>query len=126
MIRFCIALLLTCLSLKVPAQNVVVQRTLLAGFKYHQAQLLWQQMREGDALTLTHEPTNPYDRQAVRVDWQGQALGYLPRRLNGAVARSLAEGAAITARIKRLRDHPDPRQRIELEILATIQTRPDN
>lgn len=43
-------------------------------------------------------------------------LGYLPRSANGAIARALHAGLALDARIGRLREHPDPRRRIELEI----------
>ena len=104
--------------------SLVIQRTPLAGFKYHQAQALWPALREGDALTLVAEPANPHDSQAIRVDWQGQVLGYLPRRLNGAVSRAHAEGVVLAARIRQLRAHPDPRQRIEIEILLPLAPSP--
>jgi hypothetical protein len=112
-------------SLGVAAQgSLVIQRTTLAGFKYHQAQALWSALRAGDALTLVAEPANPHDPQAIRVDWQGQPLGYLPRYLNGAVSRAHAEGVTLAARIRHLREHPDPRQRIEIEILLPLAAAP--
>ena len=33
----------------------------------------------GAALSLVREPDNAYDPRAVRVDWQGHKLGYVPR-----------------------------------------------
>lgn len=102
--------------------SMVIQRTPLAGFNYHNAPTLWSDLQEGDALALIAEPDNPHDPQAVRVDWQGQTLGYLPRTLNGAVSRSLAEGTRLSGKIKQLRSHPDPRRRIEIEILFTLHT----
>lgn len=104
--------------------SLVVQRTPIAGFKHHHAQALWSELREGDVLTLIAEPANAHDAQAIRVDWQGQSLGYLPRTLNGAVSRALAEGAPLSARIRRLREHPDPRRRIEIEILLPLAAGP--
>jgi hypothetical protein len=76
-------------------------------------------MREGDPLTLVREPANPYDPKAVRVDWQGQKLGYVPRLENTAVAQMLDRGERLTARIVRLQESADPWERmrffVELE-----------
>ena len=77
------------LSQRSPAQaSLVIQRCPLAGFTHHEAPHLWTSLNEGDALDLALEPGNPHDGQAVRVLWQGQTLGYLPRSLNGAIARA--------------------------------------
>src|SRR5689334_23732236 len=34
------------------------------------------------ALDLVREPENPHDANAVRVEWRGRKLGYVPRRDN--------------------------------------------
>ncbi|WP_018609369.1 HIRAN domain-containing protein [Uliginosibacterium gangwonense] len=116
--------LLAWLALTTPdvciAQSMVVQRTPLAGFTHHAAQTVWDQLREGDALQLVLETSNPYDAQAVRVDWHKQTLGYLPRTRNGAIARALDAKQPLSARIGHLRDAPDPRRRVEIEILAPL------
>lgn len=104
--------------------HLIIQRVALAGFTHHAAGLVWQQLREGDVLTLVRENTNPHDKLAVRVDWQGQALGYLPRTDNGAIARALDDGTPLRIRISRLREHPDPRRRIEVEISAELRQKP--
>ncbi len=120
--------LLALLLLTTPAlaqqARLVLQRCPLAGFSHHAAAELWPGLREGDPLTLSHERTNPHDAQTVRVDWQGQALGYLPRTDNGAIARALARGQTLDARISRLREHPDPRKRIEIEVSALLPAQP--
>ena len=87
--------------------NMVIQRTPLAGFTYHQGPVVWSALHEGDPLTLIREAANPHDAQAVRVEWQGQTLGYLPRTRNGAVSRALTEGVKLSARIRQLRNTPD-------------------
>lgn len=114
------ALLLTGLA-QAEGPRLILQRAPLAGFSHHAANQLWAQLKTGDSLTLTHEASNPHDALAVRVDWQGQALGYLPRTDNGAVARALAAGTSLNARISRLREHPDPRRRIEVEVSAPLR-----
>jgi hypothetical protein len=100
-----------------PAQvRLVVQSTGLAGFAYYEGATLWEALREGDALALRREPDNPHDANAVRVEWRGHMLGYLPRRHNAALAWALDQGQILRARIVRMRAHPNPARRIELEV----------
>ena len=96
--------------------QLLVQDSPLAGFRYAEAARVWPQLREGDALELVREPDNPYDANAVRVDWQGHKLGYVPRRENAAIAWGLDRGAPLRARVSRLAQHPNPARRIGFEI----------
>src|SRR5512147_187694 len=79
--------------------RVYLQSSFLAGFRYYDGRKLWSRMRVGDELVLVREPDNPHDANAVRVEWRGRMLGYVPRRENADVARQLDRGAAIRARI---------------------------
>ena len=92
--------------------RILVQVSPLAGFQFHEGRAVWGSMRVGDALALVREPDNPHDPLAVRVDWQGHVLGYLPRRENAAVARQLDFGNRLAARIVRLTKHRDPWKRV--------------
>ncbi|HZP92083.1 MAG TPA: HIRAN domain-containing protein [Burkholderiales bacterium] len=100
--------------------RIVVQVSPLAGFQYHEGRALWDRMRVGDRLTLVREPDNPHDPRAVRVEWQGHPIGYVPRAENEAVARQLDFGNRLEARIVRLTRHRDPWKRVELEIYLPI------
>ncbi len=102
------------------ATRVRVQSVTLAGLAYHQSAAVWSQLQAGDALRLVHEADNPHDPWAVRVDWQGHTLGYLPREQSAPLAAALDRGARLVARIARLREHPNPRQRILIEVFAEI------
>jgi class 3 adenylate cyclase len=96
--------------------QLLVQDSPLAGFRYGEAAEIWPQLREGDALDLVREADNPHDANAVRVDWRGHKLGYVPRRENAAVAWGLDRGAPLRARVSRLAPHPNPARRIGFEI----------
>ena len=96
--------------------QLLVQDSPLAGFRYAEAAMLWPQLRQGDSLDLVREPDNPHDANAVRVEWQGRKLGYVPRRDNSAVAWGLDRGVQLRARIRSLADHPNPARRIGFEI----------
>lgn len=78
-------------------------------------------MRVGDALALVREPDNSHDAGAVRVEWQGHKIGYVPRRENSDVARLLDRGQVLEARIVRLSDVRDPWSRVRFEILIPVQ-----
>jgi hypothetical protein len=96
--------------------QLLVQDSPLAGFRYGEGAAVWPQMRMGDALSLVREPANSHDANAVRVEWRGYKLGYVPRRENAAVAWGLDRGAALRARVSRLVEHPNPAKRIGIEI----------
>lgn len=100
--------------------RILVQSSPLAGFQYHEGKALWGQMKVGDVLTLAREPDNPHDPRAVRVEWQGHKLGYVPRAENEAVARQLDRGNKLEARILHLRKHRDPWKRIEFEVFLRL------
>jgi len=103
------------------ATHILLQDSPLAGFQYHAGKTLWPQMQVGDALTLIREPHNPHDAKAVRVEWRGHKIGYVPRRENADVARLLDRGQAMTARIVRLAKVRDPWSRVRFEILIPLQ-----
>jgi len=96
--------------------RLVVQSSPLAGFRYHDAPAVFADIKPGDALALVREPANPHDPNAVRVEWQGRMLGYVPRAENAAVAWALDRGEPLRARVSKVREHPNPRMRVEFEV----------
>jgi hypothetical protein len=100
--------------------KILVQSSPLAGSQYYGAKRLRGEIRVGDRLTLTREADNRHDRNAVRVDWNGQKLGYVPRAENRAVAQALDAGEALEARVSAVRDDPDPWRRIEFEVFLVL------
>ncbi len=117
-----LALALTA-SLATAADSVklLVQSSPLAGFQYHAGAALWDQLRVGDRLTLAREPDNPHDPRAVRVNWQGRQLGYLPRAENEAVAAAMDRGARVEGRIAALVDHRNPWRRLRVDVYVALQ-----
>lgn len=105
----------------VAAQRLLIQRASVAGVAYHDAKAVWPTLREGDALDVVRDSSNAHDPLAVRIDWQGRVLGYLPRELSGPVASALDRGLPLSARIVRLREHPNPRERILIEVFAELR-----
>ena len=119
-----ISLLIGLLSLATAshAQSVkmLVQSSPLAGFQYHAGPMLWPELKEGDTLTLIREPDNAHDSNAVRVEWRGRMLGYLPKAENRAVAAEMDRGAVVSGRIARLRAHRNPWRRMLVEVFVAL------
>jgi hypothetical protein len=104
--------------------RIIVQESPLAGFQYYEGKALWDMLRVGDHLQLVREPQNPHDANAVRLEWRGEMLGYLPRRENADVARQIDRGAAVKARIVRLVEARNPWQRIRFEVYVDLADKP--
>jgi hypothetical protein len=116
-----ISLLLLCwLPASAGSVKVLVQSSPLAGAQYYEAGALWQEMKVGDGVTLTREPDNPHDANAVRVDWRGRKLGYLPRAENRAVAAEMDRGSRVEGRIAALVTHRNPWQRVRIEVFVVL------
>ena len=99
---------------------IVVQRSPLAGFRHYDGGEVLRDLKPGDRLELVREPENPYDANAVRVEWRGVKLGYVPRRDNAAVARQMDRGAALEARLAGLRENRNRSVRLEFEVVAPL------
>lgn len=112
--------LLVCGECAAQTVRMLVQSSPLAGFQYHAGGVLWEQMTVGDALQLIREADNPHDAAAVRVDWHGHPLGYLPRAENRAVAAEMDRGGRVEARIGKLLRHPDPWRRVRVEVFVVL------
>ncbi len=100
--------------------RILVQSSLAAGLRHHDAKAVWAHLRVGDALALVREPDNPHDPNAVRLEWQGRMLGYLPREENTDIARQLDRGAGLQARIAELTRYRNYRLKLGVEIYRAL------
>ncbi len=119
---FFIVAAFVCTALKAaqPVTRILIQSSPVAGFQFHEGKRVWDQLKVGDTLALVREPANAHDARAVRVEWNGHLLGYVPRAENDAVARQLDRGNKLEARIVRLTRNRDPWKRIEFEVFLKL------
>jgi hypothetical protein len=100
--------------------RMLVQNSPLAGSQYYAMEIFWSEIKVGDALTLIREPDNKHDRNAIRVEWKGHQLGYVPRAQNRAVAAAMDSGDKLTARVSSLSDNKNPWQRLAFEVFIEL------
>lgn len=93
-----------------------LQTSSVAGFQYHSVEALWPQFDIGQPITLTCEADNSYDPRALRGDWQGQKLGYLPRLDNAAVSQLLDRGESLEAVIVALENSSNPWGKVRVDV----------
>ena len=72
----------------------------------------------GQALALIREPENSHDRNAIRIEWRGEKIGYVPRPENAAIAGKIDSGTTLTARIGEFVPQAPPWQRLWFEIVG--------
>ena len=100
--------------------RILVQSSPLAGSQYYAVSKVWNDIQLGDRLTLTREPDNRHDRNAIRVEWRGHKLGYVPRAQNAAVAAALDAGDRLSARVSSLSDNKNPWLRVAFEVYLDL------
>ena len=100
--------------------KILVQSSPLAGFQYYAGNARWDEMRVGDRLALIREPDNVHDANAVRVEWHGEKLGYLPRAENRSVAAEMDRGTTVAARIAKLTADRNPWRRLLIEVFVVL------
>lgn len=88
----------------------------IAGFQYAEGARLLDRLQIGDELLLVREPANMHDRLAVRVDWHGHTLGYIPRTGNATIARLLDSGTRLAAHIVALNPDQEPWTQVEMRV----------
>ncbi len=100
----------------------LVLRGEIAGTGYAQAPQLLPRLCQGDRLHLVREPDNPHDPHAIRLDWQGCKLGYVPRRENRFLAARLDAGVQFESVLVHV-DESEPRY--PRLVFCIHQTSPD-
>lgn len=89
----------------------------VAGFQYYTGRAEWDGLQVGDDLVFIRETDNAYDSNAVRIEWRGKKLGYVPRAGNSQIARLLDQGKHVSGRIINLHKGRSHWQRILFEAL---------
>jgi hypothetical protein len=100
--------------------RLLIQNSPLAGSQYYALGNYWGEIRTGDALTLVREPGNRHDRHAIRVEWRGHQLGYVPRAQNRMLAAAMDAGDKLSARVSSLSDNKNPWRRVAFEVFLDL------
>jgi len=99
--------------------RLLIQNSPLAGSQYYALDTFWDGIRIGDPLTLIREPDNRHDRNAIRVEWRGRKLGYVPRAENRVIAAAMDAGDRLSAVLSSINDN-NPWLRVAFEVFVEL------
>jgi hypothetical protein len=100
--------------------RMMIQESALAGSQFHDLSTQWDQIQVGAALNLIREPENPHDPRAIRVEWQGHLLGYVPRKENLQISVAMDAGDTLQAKVVALKTHRNPWLRLRFAVYAVL------
>ncbi|AXS78938.1 HIRAN domain-containing protein [Dechloromonas sp. HYN0024] len=100
--------------------RILVQNSPLAGSQYYALGDFWTRIKLGDRLELIREANNRHDRNAIRVNWNGHQLGYVPLAENPALAAAMDAGERLSGRVSGLSDNKNPWQRLAFEVFIEL------
>lgn len=89
----------------------------VAGVQHHNLPKVISRLIEGDDLDLVPEPTNKFDSNAVRIEYEGIMLGYVPRKLSAEISAALEVGTNLSCTIETLTPENKPWEQLEVVIL---------
>jgi len=88
----------------------------VAGVRFHKFHTIVNSLNEGDSVQLVLEPSNKYDKFAVRVEVQNTMLGYVPKILSETISNKISSGVTLTAKINKLSLELEPWNMLKVEI----------
>ena len=93
----------------------------VAGVQHHSLHTILQEVQEGDELLVIPEPTNKYDKNALKIIYESLAnntpvmIGYVPGKLSAQVSASLDACQAFECKV--LEFNPDAKPWNQIKVI---------
>jgi hypothetical protein len=89
----------------------------VAGVKHHKLGSIAETVKSGDPITLVPEPENEYDANAIRCEFAGTMVGYVPARLaKQATIKDNFDPAVATCTVKSFIEDNQPWNQLLCEL----------
>jgi len=92
----------------------------IAGVQFHQLKSCIKSLKEGDNLSLVPEPSNKYDPNAVRIEFndadESYMTGFVPKKFSSEVAAAITVGKQLECVITQLNPSAKTWEMCEVEI----------
>ena len=88
----------------------------IAGVQHHELHEVIEDLKEADELELVCEPDNKFDPNAIRIEWDGTMLGYVPKKFSAEVNAALEVGRDLVCTITKLTPSAKPWEQCEVLI----------
>ena len=94
----------------------------VAGVKFHKFNTVKDILEEGMAVDLIPEPTNKYDRFAIKIKHNNVMLGYVPKKLSAEVTEVMNSGTELAATIIQLQPDFEPWTALKVGVRGVTET----
>ena len=88
----------------------------VAGVQYHEIHKCLKEMEVGDSLQMTPEPTNKYDPNAVRIEFEDVMIGYVSAKISAEVTALIESVDEVTCQIIELNKDEKPWKQVKVVI----------
>ena len=96
--------------------DVYTNEFYVAGVKFHKFYTISDILEEGMAVDLIPEPSNKFDKSAMKIKHNNIMLGYVPKKLSQEVTELMNSGIELRATITQLQPDFEPWTALKVEI----------
>src|SRR4030067_322468 len=92
----------------------------VAGVQHHYLHTILKEVEEGDTVTLLPEPTNKFDKNAIKLIYEsplsdeGVMIGYVPKKISAEVLAFITTGGAKLCTV--IKFSPEEKQWNQLKV----------
>ena len=92
----------------------------IAGVQHHQLHKVLDGLEVDQHMQLVPEPTNKYDSNAVRIEFEDTMCGYVPKKFSSEVSASITIGCSLKCIVVELNKLAKPWEMCKVEIREVI------
>ena len=97
----------------------------IAGVQFHELHTVQNEIKVGDNLLMTLEPTNKFDPNAVRIEdvtfERRVMLGYVPKKFSSEVNAAITIGKSLECVVTEINPGAKPWEKCKVEIREVLQ-----
>lgn len=93
----------------------------VAGFQRYDGMMVVHDIAAGDFLNMVPEPDNPYDPDAIKLEFNGTKIGYVPKEKNGLAALFAFYGHedVFECRVTQVDPQAEPWKQVRVSLFIT-------
>ena len=89
----------------------------VAGVQFHELKKCIQNVKEDDVLTINPEPTNKYDPNAIRIEFNEFMIGYVPKKFSSEVSAALEVNEDLVCIVDEVNPENKPWEQLRVSIV---------
>lgn len=103
-------------------KKILLTKFYLAGYQYHKAGDVINQLKKGEKLHLEPEPENPFDRKALAIYFdENVKLGYVPQFYNGIPYRLVRQNVKLKLYVDKVNKNLPDYKKIKVSMYMEIK-----